>query len=105
MRWTPGGVSDDIEDRRDDSGGGGGGFGGGGFGGIHLGIGGTILLLILSVVFRTNLFSLFSGGGVPAPSRVARPARAPHDSAAEQREVQLVSFVLDDVQHTWEKLL
>ena len=30
MRWTPGGTSDDIEDRRDqDDGGGGGGFGGG----------------------------------------------------------------------------
>ena len=29
MRWTPGGESQDIEDRRDDSGGGG---GGGGFG-------------------------------------------------------------------------
>ena len=40
MEWTPGGTSDDIEDRRDDSGGdgsgsGGFGFGGGGFGGIH----------------------------------------------------------------------
>ena len=30
MRWTPGGTSGDIEDRRDDSGGGGFGFGGGG---------------------------------------------------------------------------
>ena len=27
MRWTPGGVSGDIEDRRDQSGGGGGGGG------------------------------------------------------------------------------
>ena len=61
MNWTPGGESQDIEDRRGDSGGGG-GFGlggGGGFGGIHLGIGGTIILLILSFVFRTNLFSVF----------------------------------------------
>ena len=32
MRWTPGGTSDDIDDRRDqdDGGGGGGGFGFGG---------------------------------------------------------------------------
>ena len=63
MEWTPGGTSEDIEDRRDE--GGGGGFGlGGGFGGIHLGLGGTVILLILSVVFRTNLFTLFTGGAV-----------------------------------------
>src|SRR5579872_519642 len=100
MRWDPGGTSNDIEDRRDDSGGGG-GFGGG-FGGIHLGIGGTILLIILSFVFKTNLFSLFSGGSEPRQiTRAADPGR----DAQESREVQFVSFVLDDVQHTWEKLL
>ncbi len=110
MRWTPGGESSDIEDRRDDSGGGGfdggGGGGGFGFGGIHLGIGGTLLLLLLSFVFRTNLFTLFSGGGgVPVNAPVSRPATARSESPNENREVQLVSFVLDDVQHTWEKLL
>jgi len=106
MRWTPGGTSDDIEDRRDDSGGNG-GFGGGGgfgFGGIHLGIGGTILLLILSFIFKTNLFSLLSGGGAVPSHAVHRvPDRA--RDAHEQPEVQFVSFVLDDVQRTWEKLL
>ena len=102
MRWTPGGVSDDIEDRRDDSSGGGFGFGGGGFGGIHLGIGGTLLLIILSFVFKTNLFSLFSGPAVPSHTvRTADPSR----DAREQKQVEFVSFVLDDVQHTWEKLL
>jgi len=60
MRWTPGGESQDIEDRRDDSGGGGGGFQ---FGGRHVGIGGAILLLILSFVFKTNFFALVGGGG------------------------------------------
>lgn len=108
MNWTPGGESQDIEDRRGDSGGGGGfGFGGGGgFGGIHLGIGGTIILLLLSLVFRTNLFSLFSGGG--GGTAVTRPVERgadPSRNDTEKREVQLVSFVLDDVQHTWEKLL
>ncbi len=106
MRWTPGGESSDIEDRREDSGGGGfGGFGGGGFGGIHVGIGGTILLLILSFVFKTNLFQFFSGGGGVAPVRATRPTTNPSRPAGEAREVQFVSFVLDDVQHTWEKLL
>jgi uncharacterized protein len=46
MKWTPGGESSDIEDRRDDTEGGGGGFQ---FGGMHIGIGGAIILLILSI--------------------------------------------------------
>ncbi|HVO96961.1 MAG TPA: neutral zinc metallopeptidase [Bryobacteraceae bacterium] len=101
MEWTPGDVSSDIEDRRGISGGG--GFGGGGFGGFHLGVGGTILLFILSFVFKVNLFSLFSGGpvGEPPSAAVADPAR----DAAEKTEVQFVSFVLDDVQRIWTLLL
>jgi uncharacterized protein len=100
MRWTPGGTSSDIEDRRDDSGGGA-GFGGG-FGGIHLGIGGTIIIGLLSLIFHQNLFQLFSGapGGQVA-------SRAP-ETALDQREspqVQFVSFVLDDVQKNWDRTL
>ncbi len=50
MRWTPGGSSDDVEDRRDESG------GGGGFqvGGIHLGLGGVVILFILSLIFKRD---------------------------------------------------
>ena len=101
MRWTPGGTSGDIEDRRDSSGGGF-GFGGGGFGGMHLGIGGALLLLVLSLVFRTNLFTLFSGGGAPTQS-VGTADRS--RDAAEGPSVQFVSFVLDDAQNTWDQIL
>lgn len=102
MRWTPGGESSDIEDRR---GGGGGGFGGfGGFGGLHLGIGGTLLLLILSFVFHINIFSLLSPGSSMAP-QVATSDPPANNGGAVDRETQFVSFVLDDVQHTWEQLL
>jgi predicted metalloprotease len=100
MEWTPGGQSDDVEDRRGDSGGSG---GGGGFGGIHLGIGGTIVVGILSLIFHQNFFSLFSGGGSAAP--VARSVPDPNRDARETREVQFVSFVLDDVQKNWETVL
>jgi uncharacterized protein len=100
MQWLPGGESEDIEDRRDQSGGGG-GFQ---FGGMHIGIGGAILLLILSFVFKTNLFALFSGGGTDtsAPA-ISQPD--PTRDAAEQPLVQFVSFVLDDTQKTWTQLL
>src|SRR5882762_2960339 len=75
MRWTPGGESQDVEDRRDESGGGGGGFQ---FGGMHIGIGGAILLLILSFVFKTNFFALLSGGGSASPGTAAvrKPGRS-----------------------------
>ena len=107
MRWTPGGESQDIEDRRDETGGG----GGGGFqlGGPHIGIGGIIILLILSVVFKQNFFALFSGGSAgpgSAPSAVSGP-RQPDSArdAAEKPTVQFISFVLDDTQKTWTEIL
>jgi uncharacterized protein len=107
MRWTPGGSSEDVEDRRDDDSGGGGGFGGSGIGGIHLGVGGTILVLILSAVFHQNFFALISGGGpgpgsgTPAESRHVNPAQ----DAREAKLKDFITFVLNDVQHTWETLL
>jgi predicted metalloprotease len=97
MRWTPGGTSGDIEDRRDD-GGGGGGFG---FGGMHIGIGGMVILLILSFVFKRNFFTLVSGGGTS--SGIHEPDRA--RDAAEEPTVKFVSFVLDDAQQTWAQIL
>ena len=101
MRWTPGGVSGDIEDRRDSSGGGGFGFGGGG---IPFGIGGLLLLLVLSFIFKRDLISPFLNSGSPGAATVSRP-EDPARKAAESREVQFVSFVLDDVQSDWDKLV
>ena len=102
MEWTPGGVSGDIEDHRD-SGGSGGGFGGGGFGFGGLGLGGILIVGLLSLLFGRNFFTLFSGGGSGAP--VVRRAPDPGRTAGEQKLVEFVSFVLDDTQKTWTKLL
>jgi uncharacterized protein len=99
MDWKPGGVSDDVEDRR--SSGGGGGFSGMGRGGRGIGIGGFLVLLALSLVFHRNLFTLFSGD--VASDGVATSAPAPVET--QSAEVQFVSFVLDDVQGTWQNLL
>ena len=97
MEWRPGGESQDIEDRRDE---GGGGFQ---FGGLHIGIGGALVLLILSFVFRTNLFALLGGGTGESVPAMSQPD--PSRDAAEQPMVQFVSFVLDDTQKTWTQLL
>jgi predicted metalloprotease len=107
MRWTPGGSSEDVEDRRDESGDGGGG-GGFGFGGIHLGIGGTIIVLLLSLVFKRDFFALLGGGHSVVPNQTqgqVGPERDTRRDAAEQTTVQFVSFVLDDVQKTWTGIL
>jgi len=100
MRWTPGGTSDDIEDRRGQTGGGG-GFG---LGGMHIGLGGLLILLVLSLIFKQNFLALLGGGPVsPGAAAVSQP-----DPAKDEQEkplVQFVSFVLDDTQKTWEQLL
>src|SRR5215813_12053196 len=100
MKWTRGGESQDIEDRRDESGSGGGGFQ---FGGMHIGIGGAIVLLILSLLFKQNFFALLGGGGSTGSPAVSRPD--PARTEAEKPLVQFVSFVLDDTQNNWEQIL
>ncbi len=113
MRWTPGGESNDIEDDRDQGGSGLGGGGGFNFGGIHLGIGGFLLLLVLSLIFKKNFLSLAGFGtssGAPT-TQISQPdvarERGPETSQdkAEEPVVQFVSFVLDDVQKTWTQIL
>ncbi len=99
MRWTPGNESSNIEDRRGDS-------GGGGFGGIHLGIGGTIIVLVLSLIFHRNLFTLLGSGDAASSTSTSDTSAPPaSETPAEHKEVQFVSFVLDDAQQTWAKIL
>jgi len=96
VRWTPGGISTDIEDRR------GGGFGGFGVGG-GLGCGGFIIVLALSLLFHRNFFALFNNSGAQQQAPVSRPPS--QESPQEHQSEQFVSFVLDDAQSTWDTLL
>jgi predicted metalloprotease len=104
MRWTPGGSSDDVEDRRDE-----GGSGGMQFGGIHLGLGGLIIVFVLSLVFHRNFFALLSGNGdstaVTQQDPAARSEANRQQDEAEKPLVQFVTFVLNDTQATWTRIL
>lgn len=85
MRWTPGGRSPHLEDRR-----------GRGLG-APLGIGGGLVTLILALLFGPGV--LEQGEGTYTTETGGEVAIA--DSAREEPMVQFVSFVLDDVQSTW----
>jgi uncharacterized protein len=97
MRWTPGGVSGNIEDQR---GAGGGGFGGGG---MKVGLGGILVAGVLSLIFGRDFVSPMLNSGSEAPAR--SPAEVQEKNRAEEPRVQFVSFVLDDAQQTWHRLL
>jgi predicted metalloprotease len=99
MRWTRGDRSEDIEDRRGESPGRGSGLRVGG----GVGLGGAVILLVLSLVFGQNFFALLDGGGelTPAPGGGAPTGPARKGSPAEEQAADFMSFVLDDVQNTW----
>lgn len=102
MDWQSGGMSSDIEDRRGDSGGGGGGFG---IGGGGIGIVGFLILLVISVVTGHNFLGAFFGGGTPTQQiQQQQEPQTPEESAAEDRDANLISFTLDDVQDTWTQI-
>lgn len=102
MRWTPGGRSRNLEDRRGASGGG--GMRGGG-GGMKLGLGGTLLLLVLSLIFKRDLLTPVTGGLASGGALPPAAQEAPLQDAAEENMVQFVSVVLDSTQATWARLI
>jgi predicted metalloprotease len=104
MRWSAGGRSSNLEDRRGES------AGGGGFGfGRGMGIGGTVILLILSLIFGRDFISGGGGdytGASPDSTATAGGEVAPAEtSPAEERAVDFTSAVLDSVQNTWQRVL
>ena len=71
---------------------------------MRLGLGGIVVLFVLSIIFKRDFFSLLnvSQGGISSTT-TSQPN--PAQDAREQPLVQFVSFVLDDAQNTWKQLL
>jgi predicted metalloprotease len=94
MQWSSGNRGD-ISDMRGRS---------GGFGAAHLGIGGFLILLVLSWVSGTNLFSLV-GTDPRTPSQTVGTSGQAATSPAEERLVDFVGAVTKDAQDMWSEKL
>ena len=100
MRWQDNRESDNVEDRRDDSGGGGGMR----FGGIHLGLGGIVIVLLGSWLFGVNPMSvlgLLSGDNTATAPSSGEPAHQPPPS---DTLANFVSTILASTEDIWGEL-
>jgi predicted metalloprotease len=92
MKWAPG-DRDNIEDRRGSS---------GVRTAVPIGIGGVIILGLLSWATGTDFLSLLNDQGAPPVSDSAGPVQS---TPQEERKVDLVNAVARDVQNTYEQEL
>ena len=95
MRWVPG-TRGSIDDQR--------GRSPVMRAGLPLGIGGVLILLVGSWLTGTDLFSLLGGGDaqVSAPTSESAPVNS---TPAEEKVVDMVGAVADDLQTTWSEIL
>lgn len=93
MRWTSGDRSN-IDDMRGRSGG----------RAIPLGIGGVVILALLSWATGTDFLSMVTSDQDPSSQTVGTSGEV-KTSPAEERVVDMVDAVTDDAQATWERLL
>jgi predicted metalloprotease len=97
MRWTPRGKSADLDDRRGQR---------AGFGmrrAAPIGLGGLAILVVLSLVTGQDFISVLAPPGEDAPPGTS--VGPVETTPEEERLVEFVSFVLDDSQDTWTRLL
>lgn len=97
MRWTSGDRGN-IEDMRGRS---------GGIGMVPLGIGGFIIVTLLSMFTGIDFFSMLGGGGGGSSSTAVPVGTSGKTTAspAEERTVDMVDAVARDAQDTWRDLL
>jgi len=95
MRWTPGDRGS-IDDER-------GRTGMGLRGGVPLGLGGVVILFLLSWATGTDFLSMV--GNSPPASDSAGNSAPPATTPAEERSVDFVDAVAKDVQDTWSRVL
>jgi uncharacterized protein len=104
MDWEKGRESGNVVEDE----GGGGGFGGGGggmqFGGFHIGLGGLVIIVIVSLLFGKNpleILSLLSGGGDGTTVQQEAPARTDRPSTENDEPHRFVRSILGSTEDVW----
>ena len=95
MKWTPGDRGN-VEDLRGRS-------GGMRMGGI--GLGGLLVVLLLTWLTGVDFLSLIGGGGVPMPDTAPTTGGPVASSPDEEKMVDFVDAVMEDAQGLWGGLL
>ena len=104
MDWEKGRESDNVVD---DDGSGGGRWSGGGmqFGGFHIGVGGLILIVIVSLLLGRNpleILSLLTGGDSGAPTVQQVPLQGGEKPSTEtDEEHRFVRTILGSTEDVW----
>jgi hypothetical protein len=71
-----------------------------------IGCGGAIILLVLSLLTGKNFFTLLDNSGGDSQSVAPAASTGPvEQTPKEEKAVEFVSFVLDDTQNTWSRIL
>lgn len=101
MRWQDFRRSDNVEESSDSG-------SSGGIGGIHLGVGGVIVVIVISLLLGKNpldILALLSDGGAPTQTQTQGPMPAPSGppGAGSPRDEQkeFVARVLGDTEDVW----
>ena len=100
MRWQDFRRSDNVEESSDG--------GSSGIGGIHLGIGGVIIVIVVSLLLGKNpldVLALLTDSGAPTQSQAQREAPAPSGpagaNAPRDEQKEFVAHVLGDTEDVW----
>jgi uncharacterized protein len=98
MRWQDFRRSDNVEESTDS--------GSSGIGGIHLGVGGVIIVVVISLLLGKNpldVLALLSDNGAPTQTQSQGPAPSVPSGAGSPRDEQkeFVARVLGDTEDVW----
>ena len=101
MDWQKGENSDNVEEGSDGGGGGGGGFRPGG---VHLGVGGLLILVVLSLIFKRDLITPFLGGagdGTTQTSGQTQPTQAVSCQNPATEQISFACHIMGSTEKTW----
>jgi predicted metalloprotease len=96
MRWQDFRRSDNVEEST--------GGGSSGIGGMHLGIGGVIVVIVISLLLGKNpldVLALLTDSGAPTQTQAPAPSGQPGATSPRDEQKEFVARVLGDTEDVW----